>query len=74
LSAVSHEASGVVWEGHFHGGKAMALVLSRKSGEAITIDSITITVERIGKGRVRLSIQAPKEVSVRRSELKPKAA
>jgi len=50
------------------------LVLSRKQHESITIDSITITVERISGGRVRLSVKAPKEVSVRRSELKPKAA
>lgn len=45
------------------------LVLSRKLGEAITIsDNITVRLVQIGKGRVRLGIEAPPEVSIRRSD------
>lgn len=45
------------------------LVLSRKQGESIQIgDDITITVLRIGTN-VRIGIDAPKSVTVLRSEL-----
>lgn len=46
------------------------LVLSRKVGESIHInDNIKITVTRIEKGDVRISIDAPREVPVYREEL-----
>jgi carbon storage regulator len=47
------------------------LVLSRKSGEQIQIDgNITVTVLGIEGRRIRLGIEAPKEVPILRSELK----
>jgi carbon storage regulator len=47
------------------------LVLSRKERESIIIDErIVITVIDLGRGRVRLGIEAPKEVPVVRSELR----
>ncbi len=46
------------------------LVLSRKEGESVMIDGhISVTVIRLAGGRVRLGIEAPKEVSILRSEL-----
>ena len=46
------------------------LVLSRKSGEAIQIsDDITLTVSRVRGGRVRLSIEAPKNIRILRKEV-----
>lgn len=46
------------------------LVISRKAAESFLIgDNILITVTQIGKGRVRLGIDAPKHIHVRRSEL-----
>lgn len=52
----------------------MALVLSRKSGEKIIInDNITITVHKHGD-KVRLEIDAPKDVKILREELKRRAA
>jgi carbon storage regulator len=46
------------------------LVLSRKSGESIIIDDrIVVTVVQIGGGRVRLGIEAPREVPILRSEV-----
>jgi carbon storage regulator CsrA len=48
------------------------LVLSRKVGEKIVIgNNITIVVQRIGKGRVALAIDAPPEIAVLRGELAP---
>jgi carbon storage regulator len=47
------------------------LVLSRKSGEWIQIgDAIRVQVVRIGGGRVKIGIEAPKSVGVLRGELK----
>ena len=47
------------------------LVLSRKVGERILVgDQVTITVVRITGGGVRIGIEAPKELSVIREELK----
>lgn len=46
------------------------LVLSRKQGESIRInDNITLTVVNVGQGRVRISIDAPKDVVILRGEL-----
>ena len=43
------------------------LVLSRKRNQQITIDgNITITVLEVGRSRVRLGIQAPREMPVYR--------
>ncbi len=47
------------------------LVITRKSDEGITVgDNIEITVLEISKDRVKIGINAPKEVKVFRSELK----
>lgn len=46
------------------------LVLSRKNGESIRVgNDIEITVCQVSGNRVRLAISAPKDVSIRRSEL-----
>jgi len=48
------------------------LVLSRLVGERIVIgDDIVIEVRDIGRGKVRLGIDAPKEMLILRSELMP---
>ena len=50
------------------------LILQRKAGEALLIgDQIEVTVLSVEAGRVRLAIQAPKEVPILRSELKTAA-
>ena len=47
------------------------LILQRKSGESLFIgDNIEITVMSIDSGRVRLAIDAPRDLSILRSELK----
>jgi carbon storage regulator len=46
------------------------LVLSRKVGESIMVgDNIKITVTRIQRDSVRISIEAPREIPVWREEL-----
>ena len=46
------------------------LVLSRKEGESVQIDStIQVTVVSINKGRVKLGISAPDHVNIVRDEL-----
>ncbi len=46
------------------------LVLSRKKSETIVInDSITVTVIEIRGDKVRLGIEAPKDVTVHRREV-----
>ena len=53
-------------------GGATILILSRKPGEKIIIgDSIVLTVVEIDRGRVRIGIQAPRDVPVMRAELIP---
>lgn len=53
----------------YHGGFTM-LVLSRKLGESITIgDKITVRVVAIHGNRVKLGIEAPREIPVVREEL-----
>jgi len=47
------------------------LVLSRKIGESIVIDGgITVTVFKVKGNVVQLGIDAPKEISIHRSELR----
>lgn len=47
------------------------LVLSREEGQSIKIgDDIVITVANLTNGRVRLGVDAPRDVPVLRSELK----
>lgn len=49
------------------------LVLTRREGERILIgDNISVVVVKILGGGVRIGVEAPAEVSVMRSELKPK--
>ena len=48
------------------------LVLSRKLGEKIFIgDNICITVVDIDRGKIRLGIEAPRDVPIYREELLP---
>lgn len=47
------------------------LVITRKHDESITIaDKVEITVLEISKDKVKIGINAPKEVKIYRSELK----
>ena len=51
------------------------LILQRKEGESLLIgDEIEISILSVEAGRVRLAIEAPKSVSILRSELKNAAA
>ena len=46
------------------------LVLQRKKGESLIIDgNISITIVDIGNERVKISIDAPKDISILRAEL-----
>lgn len=46
------------------------LVLSRKIGEKIVIDGgIEVVVVRVKRGKVSLSVQAPKDVPIHRKEI-----
>ena len=48
------------------------LVLSRKLGEKIYIgENICITVVDIDRGKIRLGIEAPRDVAIYRQELLP---
>jgi carbon storage regulator len=48
------------------------LVLSRKLGEKIVIgDNISITIVDIDRGKIRLGIEAPRNVPIFRQELLP---
>ncbi len=48
------------------------LVLSRKLGEKIFIgDNVCITVVDIDRGKIRLGIEAPRNVPIYRQELLP---
>lgn len=50
------------------------LILQRKAGESVLIgEEIEISVLSVDAGRVRLAIQAPKSISILRSELKTAA-
>jgi carbon storage regulator len=51
------------------------LVLSRKESQRIQVgDSIVLTIVRVNGDRVRVGIEAPAEVQVRRGELAPHAS
>lgn len=46
------------------------LVLTRRVGESIQInENVTVTVVEVNGGRIRLGIEAPQDVRVRRTEL-----
>jgi len=46
------------------------LVLSRKEKERLMIgENIVVTIVRVSGGKVRLGIEAPADVSIRREEL-----
>ena len=46
------------------------LVLTRRNGERLHIgDNVTVTVTRIQGNKVRLGIEAPADVSIRREEI-----
>ncbi len=48
------------------------LVLSRRESQRIQLgESIVLTIVRVSGDRVRVGIEAPSEVRVRRAELKP---
>jgi carbon storage regulator len=50
------------------------LVLSRKESERIRLgDSIVVTIVRVAGDRVRLGIEAPRDMVVLRDELEPTA-
>jgi len=50
------------------------LVLSRKESQRIQLgDSIVLTIVRVNGDRVRVGIEAPSDVRVRRGELQPHA-
>lgn len=49
------------------------LVIGRRPGQAIVIgDSITVTVTGVDGGKIRLGIEAPQSVPIRRGELMPR--
>ena len=51
------------------------LVLSRKPSEKIHLgDNITVTVVKIGNGKVRLGFEAPDDLPIVRAELKARDA
>jgi carbon storage regulator len=51
------------------------LVLSRKLGEKVLIgEDIVVTVVEIERGKIRLGIEAPKDVPIVRQELLPEGS
>ena len=48
------------------------LVLSRKLGEKIYIgDDICITIVDIDRGKIKVGLEAPRDISIYRAEIKP---
>jgi carbon storage regulator len=69
-SAFSSQQWMVRTERNGHQRGAAMLVLSRKKNESIIInDNITVTVIEIRGDKVRLGIEAPKDVTVHRREV-----
>lgn len=55
---------------HFQSRRETVLVLSRKALESIVIgDDITITILEVRDGKVRIGIEAPRDVAVHRLEV-----
>jgi carbon storage regulator len=53
----------------------MMLVLSRRESQRICLgESIVLTIVRVNGDRVRVGIEAPPDIQVRRAELEPRAA
>ena len=50
------------------------LILTRKTKEAITIGNVTITIQEIKGNRVKIAIEAPREIPILRGELPTKEA
>ena len=51
------------------------LILQRKAGESLFIgENIEVSILSVDSGRVRIAIDAPKHISILRSELKRAAA
>ncbi|MCP8685955.1 carbon storage regulator [Marinobacterium sedimentorum] len=49
----------------------MALTVTRRANEALLIgDNITVTVSQVSGGKVRLTVDAPKDVKIHRDELR----
>ncbi|MCG7932861.1 MAG: carbon storage regulator CsrA [Candidatus Thiodiazotropha lotti] len=49
----------------------MALVLTRRPGESLMIgDDITISISRVNGNQVHVAVDAPKSISVDRSEVR----
>lgn len=66
-AGLSHSAAFTTKEGF------IVLILSRKLGEKIFIgDNICVTVVDINRGKIRLGIEAPRDVPIYRQELLPK--
>jgi carbon storage regulator len=52
----------------------MMLVLSRRESQRIRLgESIVLTIVRVNGDRVRVGIEAPADIRVRRAELEPEA-
>jgi carbon storage regulator len=50
------------------------LVLSRRESQRIRLgESIVLTIVRVNGDRVRVGIEAPPDIQVRRAELEPRA-
>jgi carbon storage regulator len=47
------------------------LVLSRKPNESIVAGGVVVTVLAVHRGRVKLGVEAPDDVAIRRAELTP---
>jgi carbon storage regulator len=70
LNRVESDSPAGVVAGDTFGETRAMLVLSRKKNESIVInDDIVITVVEIRGDKVRLGIQAPRDVPIHRSEI-----
>ncbi len=47
------------------------LVLTRKQGESIMIGDIELKLLNVGRNRIKLGIEADKEIDIRRGEIPP---